>query len=858
MANIFERLSAAFAARLRGLGVGSADPPADVIDAILESTRLESARPESASAPMCAFDLPEALAAPLQDYLKAYPGPGHTFPNAPVLTQCEAGRRLLSLAPADRVRIAVAAYQAWSSAPHGGAYGGALQRVISDLLRSKLPLADADAVALVTSTTREGFAYGGFSPNAAVLRTLERHVATRGVSSDLRQALEHLLAEMTRRGGGNLERDKLRSGIERLVTYGDKSASAAVFKPNLDAWGKAVLANLAALPADTRAELEALLVLATTGGRKAKPDDDWLASAHRVLGSSSRAETGRHLLDFIEDHAPGADIGPENRETVRGLVWLAALASPDLAAWRLEGFAYEVLTASDIPPAHLSRVLGTASIHAFALMPGTLGVGSLSRLRRRLRRPGDIKLIDKALNAIAQACGLPASELEEIGLPDYGLAPDGTLEIAVGPATALLAISDVSTVKTTWRAADGKPLKGPPAAVKAGYAEALKQVKARAKEIEDTLKTQRTRLERLYLEDREWPFEIWSTRYRDNPLVAPLARRLVWSFRLGERWVAGLPQADGVFDAAATRLDLAAPDIRVKLWHPMQSEASHVLSWRHRLAQLSITQPFKQAHREVYIPTEAERANYTYSNRFAAHIVQRHQFRALCQARGWSCPGYGNWDPGNERPSKHLQRKNLQVEFRAEPIEESLDQAGYLFTLLSTDQVRFADSGGEIMALERVPSVLFSELMRDVDLFVGVAGIANDPTWQDRGADAYREYWTATAFGPLSEIAKTRHAVLKDLLPGLVIADQCRLEDRFLVVTGRLRTYRIHLGSTNIRMEPNNQYLCIVQDRQNADPRVRLPFEGDTLLSVILSKAFLLADDDRIKDPSILSRIRMK
>ena len=32
---------------------------------------------------------------------------------------------------------------------------------------------------------------------------------------------------------------------------------------------------------------------------------------------------------------------------------------------------------------------------------------------------------------------------------------------------------------------------------------------------------------------------------------------------------------------------------------------------------------------------------------------------------------------------------------------------------------------------------------------------------------------------------------------------------------------------------------------------VFLPFEGDTLLSLIISKAFLLADDKKIKDPTI-------
>ena len=107
----------------------------------------------------------------------------------------------------------------------------------------------------------------------------------------------------------------------------------------------------------------------------------------------------------------------------------------------------------------------------------------------------------------------------------------------------------------------------------------------------------------------------------------------------------------------------------------------------------------------------------------------------------------------------------------------------------------------------------------------------------------------------MSETGKTRHVVLKDLLPGLAIASRCRLEERYLVVDGNLRTYRIHLGSGNIQMELNSQYLCIVQDRAGVRKSVRLPLEGDDMLSIIISKAFLLVDDDKIKDASIRSQI---
>ena len=92
------------------------------------------------------------------------------------------------------------------------------------------------------------------------------------------------------------------------------------------------------------------------------------------------------------------------------------------------------------------------------------------------------------------------------------------------------------------------------------------------------------------------------------------------------------------------------------------------------------------------------------------------------------------------------------------------------------------------------------------------------------------------------------------------IADRCTIEDRFLVVRGDLRTYKIHLGSGNILMEPNDQYLCIVRDASQStrDGGVVLPFEGDHTFALILSKALLLAEDKKIKDQVILNQIRSR
>lgn len=95
------------------------------------------------------------------------------------------------------------------------------------------------------------------------------------------------------------------------------------------------------------------------------------------------------------------------------------------------------------------------------------------------------------------------------------------------------------------------------------------------------------------------------------------------------------------------------------------------------------------------------------------------------------------------------------------------------------------------------------------------------------------------------------------MIPRLKIAARCSFADRFLVVLGHKRTYKIHLGSGNILMEPNDQYLCIVPDSRSraTDDSLFLPFEGDGTLSIIISKALLLADDIKITDPSITRQI---
>lgn len=180
-----------------------------------------------------------------------------------------------------------------------------------------------------------------------------------------------------------------------------------------------------------------------------------------------------------------------------------------------------------------------------------------------------------------------------------------------------------------------------------------------------------------------------------------------------------------------------------------------------------------------------------------------------------------------------------------------------IYNYLQTDQVRFYENTNQI-EMANVSPIVFSEAMRDVDLFIGVTSIGADPNWRDRGEEMFQGYWSSFSFGELTTNGNERLELLKGLIPKLKIKDQCSFEGNFLIVVGKKKTYKIHAGSGNILMKPNDQYLCIVADRPKNQENIFLPFEGDNMLSMIISKALLLVDDDKITDKTILSQINNK
>ncbi len=529
-----------------------------------------------------------------------------------------------------------------------------------------------------------------------------------------------------------------------------------------------------------------------------------------------------------------------------------------------------------------------AAIWALTEMNTPDAVAELSRLKTKVTFRTALNQIEKGLEAAAKRAGVTKADLEDLGVPAYGFDLTGTRREAFGEAAGAATLTPTGEITLEWFGANGQPVKAPPADVKKNYAAELKAFKADVDAAGKMLTSQKVRFDGFYLPERVWNLLGWRERFEAHPLLANLAHRLIWHFSEGDRKAQGLwsGEQNQFVGSDGTAILWLTDAAEVRLWHPIGFPVETVLAWREALQARGIVQPFKQAYREVYLLTEAELRTETYSNRFAGHLLKQHQMNSLAALRGWKNKLRLLVDDEYPPAVKELPELGLRAEFWIEGAgddyaHDTTESGAYLY--LATDQVRFyrmdaaenhahASGGGyssgwgadaqpsASLPLGEVPALVFSEILRDVDLFVGVCSVGNDPTWQDGGPrGVYRDYWTDYSFGDLSATARTRREVLQRLLPRLKNADRLSLTEKFLVVRGDLRTYKIHLGSGNILMEPNDQYLCIVQDRRAGKSEAQagfLPFEGDNRLALILSKALLLAEDRKITDVTITRQIK--
>ncbi len=784
---------------------------------------------------------------------------------------CETERSILKAAPAVQASMLLPLAVALADVSHrrdlrmGSPHRlriDAIRSLLDRLLRRPFELEDKDLRSLLSALRRMGPHYGMEVPLARALGIAERHVQAHGVSDALKKTLIAYRKMLAR----YQDHAVWRKSVARVdVVLGGMKVQIVEAG---DAWANRALADLASMPAMPKDRWMELIQYAATAEGSA-PSSQWLRGAAPLIkrvGQKdflARSQTwfalvgrkGTHKVQRYNDL-----ILERNADILKGLVWCHSGLDSDRIPQSMGDLAAACFQkVPGIGPRNVK--VGSACITVLAAMSGMSTVAQLSRLKLRVKHCSALRQIQAALDAVAAKAGLTTDDLEDAAVPSFGMEAPGLLRKNVGGSVALMRLVDTTSTELTWLRSDGREQDSVPAAVKTGCDGELAELRDTARAMKTMALAQRDRIEGCYLRTRRWSLGAWRRTHLDHPLVGTLARRLVWHFQKGARRGQGIWCDGRIVDAAGKPLGWIDDQTQVSLWHPIGFDAQTILAWRNWLENHQVRQPFKQAHREIYVLTDAELKTRTRSNRFAAHIIKQHQFARLCQQRGWRYRLIGTWDSDNT-PFLDLPQWRLRAEFWVAGIGEygkDTSDAGVCLTL-STDQVRFLNPAGQLLALTEIPAIVLTEVLRDVDLFVGVCSVGNDPTWRDQAHGEARVYWQEFSFGDLSESAKTRRGILEGLLPKLKIASRCTLSDKFLVVQGELRTYKIHLGSGNILMWPNDQYLCIVPDRSSmgtaSGDRIFLPFEGDDMLSLILSKALMLADDTKIKEPSILNQIK--
>ena len=449
----------------------------------------------------------------------------------------------------------------------------------------------------------------------------------------------------------------------------------------------------------------------------------------------------------------------------------------------------------------------------------------------------------------------------------------------VGDWQARLTLTEHGAVRVDYLDPQGAARSRLPRDVSAANRKAVAALKDRLADIDRALAEARRRLEQSYRDGRDWSIADWRARYADHPLTRTLAARLVWRFTPeGEDGFDALPHGDRLVGIDGESRPMPAGG-RVRLWHPGDGPAEAAAAWRFFCLDRLIRQPFHQAWRPVYAPTDPERRTATYSNRFAGLILDQPVMVRVLRGRGWTLHSRMlDCVPKHFAPARlPLPTFGLTAEYwgsGAGRPEEVHEYGAPNFPYFASSQLRFYRTS-ELDRAERMPVPLdavpgraFTEALFDLELVTGIAAAGWVPDWIDPGSDAAppppertsREALFDADMGgcSLDRLGQSRLEMLAWLLPRLAIGASCTLDGNWLRVRGKWQDYAIHCGNAAVRVTASNRHLCIVPAGRGSPPPgsdTLLPLFGDEMLSLILSKATLLADEQAIRDQDILRQL---
>ncbi len=392
--------------------------------------------------------------------------------------------------------------------------------------------------------------------------------------------------------------------------------------------------------------------------------------------------------------------------------------------------------------------------------------------------------------------------------------------------TELMIAVDENGKSTLKCRKDGKALKSVPARLKKNE-QAVKM-----QELNKALKDQYSRTKQMLeqaMEDRT-AFEVWELlELYQNPVAAPILKPLIVLPEHADQtkpFCMGFLTEDGILDYQG-KLTKVQSDDTLLIAHPFDLyREGHWSEYQKLLFEKQLKQPFKQVFRELYVklPEELEKGE---SMLFSGNQIQPQKTVGVLRGRRW----VADYDDGLQ---KIYYKENIvaRIYAMADWFSPGDIEAPTLEWVVFLDR-----KTGKTMKMKEIPDIIYSEVMRDVDLAVSVAHAG--------GVDPEASHSTV----------EMRRAIVECNLALFGIRN-VKVEGNFAVIKGKLGEYTVHLGSGVVH-QMGNAMLFVVPVHSQHRGRMFLPFvDDDPKTAEIMSKILLFAEDTKIKDPGILNQIR--
>ena len=367
-------------------------------------------------------------------------------------------------------------------------------------------------------------------------------------------------------------------------------------------------------------------------------------------------------------------------------------------------------------------------------------------------------------------------------------------------------------------AKDGKTLKSVPAKLKKN--ETVVALTDMVKTLTEQYRRTRVMLERAMEDSTIFTFGELSA-LSAHPVVYPMLKNLV----LISGDVVGFLADNGLVNDNGNIQTLDG-DAEIKIAHPFDLYSKgYWRAYQKYLFENKIAQPFRQVFRELYVKT-AEEMDMFHSLRYAGNQIQPAKTVGALKSRRW----VADIEDGLQ---KVYYKENIvaQIYALADWFSPADIEAPTLEWVCFTNR-----KTGEEIKIADIPDIIFSEVMRDVDLAVSVAHAG--------GVDPETSHSTM----------EMRASILSFVLPMFRIAN-VKVEGHHAIVDGKLAEYSIHLGSGVVH-QLGGAMIPVLPVHSQHRGRIFLPFvDDDPKTAEIISKVLLFAEDDKIKDPMILSNI---